>query len=124
MRLGIPWSDGFSNESVISPPRDYRKGIAADDREDCYVTEITVEWCYIGFYTLSSTFNFTEKASGSGLRAKLQNARASIDISQYLVPRTVLTVIACLMSARSSSVTSISPAAQFSIVRLALLFVR
>jgi hypothetical protein len=51
-----------------------------------------------------------------------QNTRASIDISQYLVPRTVLAVMACLMSAMSSAVNSTSPAAQFSIVRLALLF--
>ena len=41
--LRISRSDRFSNESVISPPRVFRKGIAVDDGEDCYTTEITVD---------------------------------------------------------------------------------
>jgi hypothetical protein len=52
------------------------------------------------------------------------NTKSLTTISQYLVPRTGLTVMACLSSARSSVVSWTLLAAQFSRVRLAFLFIK
>src|SRR6266566_7957522 len=58
------------------------------------------------------------------LKYSPHNTKSLTTITQYLVPRTGLIVMAWLSSARSSVVSSTLAAAQFSRVRLEFLFIK